>query len=159
MIIRTASSTDAAAIAEIWNREIRQGVSTFNSVEKTHEDVAAMISASGAAFQVAEANDTVLGFATYYPFRGGVGYAFTKEHSIYLNEAAQGQGAGRALMVALLEVARSEGVHSMMAAISGENESGQRFHAALGFKPVAQVPQVGYKFNRWMDLILMQKFL
>lgn len=159
MIIRTAMVSDAAAAAEIWNAEIRSGISTFNSVEKTVIELEEQIQSRGPAFQVAEHEGEVVGFATYFPFRGGVGYAHSKEHTIYLSPNARGLGAGRALMVALLEAAKDAGVHSMMAGIAGENDAGVQFHAALGFKHVARVPEVGYKFDRWMDLILMQKFL
>jgi len=159
MIIRKAISADAARVAEIWNAEIRAGVSTFNSVEKSTDDIAGMIAGHGAAFLVAEHQDAVIGFATYFPFRGGIGYQHSKEHTIYFAEGSRGLGAGRALMDALLVAAKEDGVHSMMAGISGENTAGIRFHTALGFKQVAHVPEVGYKFDRWMDLILMQKFL
>ncbi|UZD92500.1 GNAT family N-acetyltransferase [Cognatishimia activa] len=159
MIIRVAKLSDAEVAAEIWNAEIRDGISTFNSVEKSVAELEEQIQSRGPAFQVAEHEGEVIGFATYFPFRGGVGYSHSKEHTIYLSPNARGLGAGRALMDALLVAAKADGVHSMMAGISGENEAGVRFHAALGFKHVARVPEVGYKFNRWMDLILMQKFL
>lgn len=159
MIIRPAELKDAASAAEIWNAEIRNGISTFNSIEKSEDELVEQITARGPAFQVAEHEGAVIGFATYFPFRGGVGYTHSKEHTIYLSPKARGLGAGRALMDALLEAAKAEGVHAMMAGISAENEAGIGFHAALGFKHVARVPEVGYKFNRWMDLILMQKFL
>ena len=159
MIIRPAKQTDAAVAAEIWNAEIRNGISTFNSLEKSVSELEDQIQSRGSAFQIAEHEGEVIGFATYFPFRGGVGYARSKEHTIYLSPNARGLGAGRALMDALLSAAKNNGVHSMMAGIAGENEAGVRFHAALGFKHVARVPEVGYKFNRWMDLILMQKFL
>lgn len=159
MIIREATFGDAPSVAEIWNAEIRSGVTTFNSREKPVAELEEQIRERGAGFQVAENDGVVVGFATYFPFRGGVGYAHSKEHTIYLSPKAQGLGAGRALMDAILTVAKENGVHSMMAGISAENEAGVRFHAALGFKHVARVPEVGYKFNRWMDLILMQKFL
>lgn len=157
--IRQAMPQDATAIAAIWNAEIRDGVSTFNALEKSVAELEDQIQSRGAAFLVAEHDADVIGFATYFPFRGGVGYAHSKEHTIYLAPAAQGKGAGRALMQALLKEAANADVHSMMAGISSENEAGVRFHAALGFKHVARIPEVGYKFERWMDLILMQKFL
>ena len=159
MLVRQAQVGDAAAVADIWNAEIRAGVTTFNSQEKTLTELEAQIETRGAGFQVAEHEGEVIGFATYFPFRSGVGYARSKEHTIYLSPKSRGLGAGRVLMDALLAAAKAEGVHSMMAGIAGENEAGVRFHAALGFKHVARVPEVGYKFNRWMDLILMQKFL
>lgn len=159
MKVRQARESDASAIVRIWNIEIRTGVSTFNSQEKTVDEIIEQIQTRGAAFQIAEHADVVIGFATYFPFRNGVGYAFSKEHTIYLDPSARGLGGGRALMKDLLQIAKADGVHSVLAGIGSENEAGVRFHAALGFDEVARVPEVGYKFGRWMDLILMQKLL
>ncbi|MGR3493890.1 N-acetyltransferase family protein [Citreimonas sp.] len=159
MTIRPARPEDAEAIAAIWNVVIDETAVTFTTERKTVPGLQADIAARGRAFQVAEEEGRVLGFATYFPFRGGPGYAFTKEHSIQLAPEGRGRGLGRALMAALENAARAEGVHSLWAGISGENPSGVAFHAALGFVEVARLPQVGRKFDRWMDLVLMQKFL
>ncbi|MFY0635910.1 MAG: N-acetyltransferase [Vannielia sp.] len=156
--VRRAGPGDAAAISEIVNHVIRATVVTFNSVEKTPGEIAAQM-AAGQPFWVAEAGGAVLGYASYGPFRGGVGYRHTVEHSIALVEAAQGQGAGRALMAALCDHAKAAGVHSVFAGVSGENGAGLAFHAALGFAEVARLREVGRKFDRWHDLVLMQKFL
>ena len=90
MIIRQASAQDAADIAAVWNAEIRDGVSTFNSVEKTLAEVEEMITQRGGATQVAFEGESFLGFATYGQFRGGVGYRHSVEHTIYLTPAAKG---------------------------------------------------------------------
>jgi phosphinothricin acetyltransferase len=157
--IRQAAPKDAVAIAAIWNREISEGVSTFNSVEKSDAEITSMIADRGAATLVAEAEGTLIGFATYGPFRGGIGYAHSMEHTIYLDPAARGRGAGRALMRAIEKVARTNGVHVLVAGIGGENAAGIAFHSALGFEEVGRMPEVGRKFGRWMDLVLMQKIL
>lgn len=159
MSIRPAGRVDARAVAAIWNAEILCGVSTFNSVPKEVVEIEALIGARQGAFLVAETEGAVAGFATFGAFRGGVGYARTMEHTIYLDAAARGRGLGRELMLALEARARSDRVHCLIAAIGGENREGIAFHAALGFVETGRLPQVGRKFSRWMDLVLMQKIL
>lgn len=162
MILRAARAADAQAMADIINPIIRETLITFNSREKTVEDLRAEMAerASGAhRGLVAEAEGVVLGYASYKQFRGGPGYARTAEHSIALAAGARGRGVGRALMRALEEDARNAGMHSMIAGVSAENPGGRAFHAHLGYAQVAVLPQVGWKFDRWLDLILMQKLL
>lgn len=159
MIIRAATADDAAAVAAIWNPVIDESAATFTNLRKTPEGLRADIAARGPAFLVAEEAGQVLGFATFFQFRGGPGYVHTLEHTVILGPAARGRGVGRALMAALMAEARAQGAHSLFAGVSGENAAGIAFHAALGFEEVARLPEVGFKFGRWMDLVLMQKFL
>ena len=160
--IRDATHDDAAQIATLWNPVIRDTAATFNAQEKSPADVAQMIAtrqSDGHAFLVATRAGTLLGFATYSQFRGGIGYARTMEHTIILAPEARGQGSGRALMDRIMNHARSAGAHSLIAGVSAENPGGLGFHARLGFTEVARLQQVGHKFGRYMDLVLMQKFL
>jgi phosphinothricin acetyltransferase len=156
-VIRPARPEDAPAIAAIWNRVIRDTVATFTTAEKDPAALAAGIQTQ--PYWVAEEAGEILGFATYFQFRGGPGYAHTMEHSVHLDPSAQGRGLGRALMATLEDHARAHGVHSLFAGISGENVAGIAFHAALGYAHAARLSQVGRKFGRWHDLVLMQKFL
>lgn len=158
MIVRPATPADAAAISAFWALQIRDTTVTFNSVPKTPEDVAEMI-ASRPAFLVAEDSCAVLGFASYDQFRGGIGYRHTMEHTVILAPEAAGRGIGRALMTALEDMARGSGVHSLWAGVSAENPAGVAFHEAIGYEKIAKLPQVGFKFGRWMDLVLLQKRL
>lgn len=160
--IRPATPDDCAVIAAIWNPLIRDTLVTFTTVEKTAAGLAVLLgekAAAGHPFLVAVLDGAVLGFATYGPFRAGPGYARTMEHTIILSTRARGQGLGRALMLRLEDAARAAGVHSLIAGVSGGNPDGRAFHAAMGYDTVAVVPQVGTKFGRWFDLVLMQKFL
>lgn len=159
MKIRNAHFEDAGAIAKIWNREIREGVSTFNSAEKTETDIRELTGARRLAFLVVEIEGQVVGFATYFQFRGGIGYAHSMEHTIHLSHTARGRGVGRKLMERLTDAARTQKAHSLIAGIGGENETGIAFHRALGFEEVGRLPEVGRKFGRWMDLVFMQKNL
>lgn len=158
MIIRAALADDAKAICALQNAIIRDSLITFTTVEKHPEDIAAAI-ASGAPYLVAERAGAVIGFATWGAFRNGPGYAHTAEHSVYLTEAAQGQGVGRALMQALEEHATDAGIHVLVAGISGVNAGAIRFHEKLGFEQVGRLPETGRKQGRWLDLVLMQKIL
>ena len=158
MIIRAATEADAIRITDIWNPVIRDGVETFNSVEKTAADVTSMI-AMRPCVLVAEARDGIIGFATYDQFRGGIGYRHTMEHTIILAPEGQGMGAGRALMAAIEDHARAANVHSLWAGVSGENTAAVAFHRAVGFEEVTTLREVGRKFGRWFDLVLLQKRL
>lgn len=161
-LIRPATAADVPAILAFWNPVIRDTTVTFSPTEHSAEGLAELIAsrqAAGRAFLVAEADGVVLGFASYDQFRKGPGYAHAMEHTIILAPAARGRGAGRALMTALEDHARAGGAHVMVAGVSGENGPGQAFHAAIGYAEVGRVPEVGYKFGRWLDLVLMQKRL
>lgn len=156
MIIRPATATDAPAIAAIWNHYIRNTTVTFLPDEKSTEDVEKMIATD--VCLVAEEGG-VQGFARYFQFRGGRGYVHTVEHTVLLAPGTAGRGYGRGLMRALMADAATAGKHSMWAGVSGENTGGVAFHAALGFEEIARLPEVGFKFGRWIDLVLMQKRL
>lgn len=156
MIVRDAVIDDAVAICAIWTPQILETVVTFNSIPKTTDEVVQMIDRRP-CFMVLEVDGAIVGFATYDQFRGGIGYRHTMEHTIILAPHAKGQGAGRALMTAVMDHARAAGVHALWAGVSGENAAGVAFHGALGFEQVVILPEVGHKFGRWMDLVLMQK--
>lgn len=160
-VIRRAEPADAAAIAAIWNTIIRDTTQTFTTAEKDARDLARRMPDS--PFFVAESAgagaDAVLGFATYGQFRGGPGYAQTMEHTVHVAQAARGRGVGRGLLLACEDHARAAGAHSIFAGVAGENPGGVLFHAAMGYAEIVRLKDVGRKFGRWHDLVLMQKFL
>jgi len=156
-MIRPATTADAEALAALWNPWIRDTAVTFNADEKSAADLAAMIS-SRPCFLV-HVNNGLQGFATYSQFRGGIGYATCMEHTVILSPEARGRGVGRALLAAVEADARAAGAHQMIAGVSGENSQGRAFHAAMGYHEVALIREAGFKFGRFMDLLLMQKFL
>lgn len=161
MNIRTATPNDAIQIADIWNHYIRNTTATFNPVEKTADEIAAVIwdkAGKGLPFLIAH-TDRVQGFATYGDFRTGLGYAKTQEHTILLDPTCTGMGIGRKLMTRLENHAQNAGIHSLIAGVSGENGTAIHFHLDCGFKQVARLNQVGFKFDRWHDLVFLQKVL
>lgn len=110
----------------------------------------------------AERDRSIVGFAAYGSFRGEgrwPGYRYTVEHTVHLTRSAWGLGVGTALMEALIGRAAAAGLHAMVGAIDADNTGSIRFHERLGFVEVARMPEVGHKFGRWLDLVLMQRLL
>ncbi|MDR6170903.1 N-acetyltransferase family protein [Curtobacterium sp. SORGH_AS_0776] len=112
--------------------------------------------ADGYPVLIAEVDGQVAGYATYSQWRPHQGYRLTVEHSVYVVEAFRGRGIATVLMDALVARARAEGRHVLMAGICSENAGSIALHAKLGFDTVAVVPEVGRKFDRWLDLTLMR---
>lgn len=106
---------------------------------------------------VAVEGGEVLGYASYGPFRAFDGYRQTVEHSVYVAENARRRGIGSALLLALEERARAQGMHAMLGGIAADNEASLRLHKKHGFVETARMPEVGQKFGRWLDLVFMQK--
>jgi phosphinothricin acetyltransferase len=161
-MIRPATADDHAAILAIWNPVIRATTIIFGTEERTPAGLAALIAerrAAGREFFVAEHDRRICGFATYAQFRSGDGFAHAMEHTVMLAPDARGRGIGRALMARIEAHARAAGGHTLFAAVSGENDRGIAFHERLGFRTVALIPEAGRKFGRWLDLVLMMKFL
>ena len=161
-LIRPARPDDAVGILAILNPIIAETTITFSARKLSETDIRGALSDHhgwNAPYLVAESNGTIAGYAKYGPFRVGDGYARTGEITVHLAANARGQGTGRRLVGALEDHARGAGLHSLIAGISSENDSAVEFHTKLGFEHVGLVPQAGYKFGRFIDLVLMQKFV
>lgn len=163
--IRPARPADAPAIAEIQNALLTTTAIEWTTTPHTADERRAWLvrqEAMGYPVLVAVDGRSVLGWASYAEFRDTAkwpGYRFTVEHTIHVAQDAWGRGIGRRLMDALCEAARAAGMHVMVGAVDGENRASLDFHARLGFVEVARMPQVGEKFGRWLDLVLLQKQL
>ena len=157
MLIRAAQTGDLSAVKSLWNAMIRDTTATFTTTQKTDTDLSDLLAARPDAFLVADIGGTCAGFITWGPFRAGPGYAHTAEHSVITAQHAR--GTGRALMEAAMAQARAQGIHVLIAGISAENEGAVAFHRRLGFAKSGQLPQVGRKNGRWIDLILMSRDL
>ncbi|MBT1670096.1 GNAT family N-acetyltransferase [Curtobacterium flaccumfaciens pv. flaccumfaciens] len=105
---------------------------------------------------VAEVDGVVAGYATYSQWRPHQGYRLTVEHSVYVVETFRGRGIATTLMAELVARATAEGRHVMMAGICSTNTGSIALHERLGFTTVAVVPEVGRKFDRWLDLTMMR---
>ncbi len=163
MIIRSSRISDAPAIAAIWNPIIRETVITFWPTERSHADVASIITerqSQGFAHLVAEdGTGQVTGFATYTQFRAGAGYARAMEHTVHLAADARGVGTGRALLNAIEEHARAAGHRLMIGGITGSNAASLGFHERMGYAEWGRIPAAGWKFGQYHDLVFMGKDL
>ena len=99
----------------------------------------------------------VLGFSTFGDFRAWPGYRYTVEHTVHVRADRRGQGVGRRLVEALFPRAAALGKHMMIAGVDAANDASIRFHERLGFVRAAHLREVGYKFGRWLDLVLLQR--
>lgn len=160
--LRDAVAGDAPGIAAIWNPIIRETAITFWPHPRTEDEIARMIGerqAAGWAFLVAEGPGEVLGFASFFQFRGGPGYAHCMELTINLAPAARGRGVGALLLGALEDRARGFGARVMLGAVTGSNAASLRFHRRMGYAEMGRIPDAGWKFGQFHDLVLMGKRL
>jgi phosphinothricin acetyltransferase len=160
--VRAAEPRDVPAILAITNDAILHSTALFEYDARTLADQAAWFAdkaAGGWPVLVADDGSGAVGFASYGPFRSRPAYAATVEHSIYVADGQRGRGVGQALMHALIAEARRERRHVMVGGIDASNDASIAFHAALGFVQVGRLPQVGWKFDRWLDLVFMQIIL
>ena len=165
MIVRDARITDIEAITDLYNAWIPTHTITWTEVLETYEQRAEWFEhqlRDKFPVLVADIEGHVVGFASYGHFRGEgkwPGYMQTVEHSVHVHEGYWGRGVGRALVEGLIERANAADIHVMVAAVDAQNEASIRFHQHLGFVEVARMPEIGRKFGRWLDLVLMQRIL
>jgi L-amino acid N-acyltransferase YncA len=164
--VRAAVEADLPAITHLFNVLIPTTATAWRDHLADEEEMAdwwATQQAAGHPVVVAVADDgAVVGYATWTGFRGGdrfPGYARTVEHTIHVAEDQHGRGVGRALLDALVAEAGRRDVHVLVGAIDSENEGSLAFHRALGFTEVGRMPEVGHKFGRWLDLVLVQRIV
>ena len=161
--IADASEADLPGILAIYNDAVQHTTAIWNEILVDIANRRAWLTErTTAGFPVLVARDTageVVGYASYGAWRPHDGYKHTVEHSVYVRADQRGQGLGPALMQALIERARAANLHVMVAAIESENTASIRLHQRLGFVTSGQMPQVGRKFGRWLDLTFMQLIL
>lgn len=108
---------------------------------------------------VAEEDGIILGMSTIGPFRVPTAYKYSVENTIHVASQARGRGIGKLLMPPIIEAARRMGMHTIVAGIDAANDISIRLHQNFGFEEVAHFKEVGYKFNRWLDLKFLQLIL
>lgn len=165
--IRPALRSDAAAIAAIYNREVTDATSTFDLVPRSLEEQELWLDQRSGAFaaivavisNAPDSGDRVVGFAALSPYKERAAYRTTVEDSVYVDRAHGGEGIGKLLLTHLVELARGSGFHSVMARIEASGTASRALHGACGFELVGIEREVGRKFNRWLDVAVMQRLL
>jgi L-amino acid N-acyltransferase YncA len=163
ILIRAARQTDADALAEIYGGHVLHGTASFEVDPPDAEEMRlrlATVTSRGWPWLVAERAGAVVGYAYCSRFHTRHAYRFTCEDSIYVHEAHVGTGAGRALLTALIERAHADSFREMIAVIGdADNLASIKLHERLGFDHAGVIRRVGYKFDRWIDVVYMQKCL
>ena len=162
MLIRDAAAADLPRILDITNHAILNGTALWTIVPATLESRLAWMAerqGAGHSVLVVEQDGAVAGYGSYGPFRPHDGYLHTVEHSLYIDPAAARRGLGTAMLQALLERATAAGKHAMIGGIEAGNIASVALHRRLGFSMAGTLPQVGRKFDRWLDLVFMHRLL
>ena len=180
--VRAATAADAEGIRTIYNHEVENTTATMDLVTRSLQDQVDWLAARSGAFTALVAvrpaspgadprfvvaspdgggsdSEEILGFASLSPYKERAAYRPTVEDSVYVRRDLARHGVGRILLEELIERARSSGFHSMMARIEASGEASRGLHGACGFREVGIEREVGRKFNRWLDVVIMQKML
>jgi phosphinothricin acetyltransferase len=160
--IRPATDHHLPAILAIYNDAVRHTTAIWNDTVVDLENRRAWREARaglGYPVLVGEEDGAVVAYGSFGDFRAFDGYRFTVEHSVYVADGARRRGVASALIVALAEHATALGKHVMVAGIAADNEASIALHRKLGFAETGRMPEVGFKFGRWLDLVLMQRRL
>lgn len=163
LLLRPSTPADLPAVRDIYAHAVTHGTGTF---ELEVPDAAEMarrrddVLSKGLPWLVAERDGQVLGYAYAGPFRPRPAYRFSVEDSIYLHPQAHGAGVGRALLAELVARCQAAGARQMLAVIGDSANAGSiGVHRALGFEHIGTFRSVGWKFGRWLDVVLMQRSL
>ncbi|MFL6001674.1 MAG: GNAT family N-acetyltransferase [Nocardioides sp.] len=161
MTIRAATESDLTGIAAIYGHEARSGIATFDieprSIGQWRERLES--TARGDHLLVATDEETILGYAQSTAYRPKPCYDGTRETSIYLAPEAQGQGLGRQMYDDLLGWLAADGIRAVVAAVALPNPASVSLHRVCGFGEVGVMREVGRKFDRWIDVLWLQKLL
>lgn len=160
--IRPYETQDAETIVAILNYYIANSTALYDYELRTLEQQQAIFEeklAKGFPIIVATIDDRAIGFGYYSEFRFREAYKFTVEHSVYVMPNEEGKGIGKAILQYLIDLAKKQKLHTMIAVIDYENQSSVAFHEQFGFTTVGIIKESGYKFERWLHSVIMQLML
>jgi L-amino acid N-acyltransferase len=161
MHVRLADPADAEPIRAIYNLEVTQSTVTFDLVPRSVEEQRAWLAAHAGVHPAVVAVDAgdVVGFGALAAYRSRPAYATTAEDSVYVRRDQRGRGCGRAILAELVRLGTVHGFHALMARVVGGHEASIALHRALGFELIGVEREVGRKFGRWLDVVLMERLL
>ena len=162
MKVRKATEQDLLQILDIYNDAILNTTAVYDYEPHTLEMRRQWFETKqqqGFPVFVAEENNEVLGFSSIGPFRAWTGYKYSVENSIYVKDGQRGKGIGKLLMQPLIEAAKEMKLHTIIAGIDADNKLSIDFHKQFGFEEAGHLKQIGWKFDRWLDLVFMQLIL
>ena len=162
LVIRPYSAADIPAVTRIYCHYVRDTVITFETEEPSEAEMAsrfATIAGKGHPLLIAEQDGAVIGYAYASTYRPREAYRFTCEDSIYLAPDAVGHGLGGKLLARLIEDSTKAGLKQMLAVITAERTNSIRLHEKHGFRFIGKYEALGYKFDRWLDIVHMQRAL
>lgn len=161
LIIRPSQEADVPAIAEIYAIEVNEGTASFDLTPPDQNEMAhrrALLVESGYPYLVAEIGGAVAGYAYASPYRKRPAYRFSVENSVYVANWARRQGVGRALLKELVEQCEEAGFRQMVAVVGDSAHTASiGLHVELGFVLIGTIRDIGWKHDRWLDTVLLQR--
>ena len=160
--IRSFEIKDIQAILDIINYNILNSTALYDYKIRNFEDQKKILEdkiSKGYPVIVAESDGKLVGFGMFSEFRFREAYKFTVEHSVYVSPDEMGKGFGKLILTELIDLAKAQGIHTMIGVIDSENKNSISFHEQFGFKTVGIIKESGYKFDRWLDSVFMQLLL
>lgn len=159
MPIRAANKNDLPIILELMNFAILNTSAIYELEPRDQSFIETWFSQKqNDKFPVLiyETEGKTVAFGSYGNFRSGAAYDSSVEHSVHVHQDFQGKGIGKKLLQRLIELAKKEGRHAMIAGIDSENKTSLQFHSKMGFQEKGRFPEIAFKFGKWLDLVLMQ---
>jgi len=161
MLVRDAIEKDVDSINNIYNYEVLNGVATFDTEPKTYEERLEWLNHHSSKYPciVVEKEGKTLAWGSLTQYSTRKAYDGTCEISIYVDKESRGMGLGKIIIAELLERAKKNGIHVILSRVAGENEASKTLHINFGFELVGILKEVGYKFDRYIDVNFYQKLI